>query len=178
VDAPRGRSFVALEFRKDGQDKFIEVANEDSVMDTTAHASDDSWTETWQFTECDPTDGVFQFHVRGKANTGDGEVKDYELTSRRFRLQPASIKSYSTTVSGGRVRVRAEYEGLPASALATLAKRVRHGHAVVRVTKPGGAVEDVIALPDASGLEFTASVPNGSTASVVSITDGCLNTGR
>jgi neutral ceramidase len=178
IDAPRGRSFVSLEFDRDGDSAgFVRVADEDSVMDTTQHHSDDSWTETWQFTECDATDGRYRFRARGRANTGGGE-EDYEAVSRPFRLQPASIKSYSTTVGGGVARVRAEYEGLPASALATLARRVRHGFAVLRVTRPGGAVEDVIALPDSRGLEFRAGVPDGSSVSVVSIEDACGNTGR
>ena len=179
IDAPRGRPFVTLEYDEDGPPaEFETVATEDSVLDTTRHNRDDTWTETWQFTECDSTTGRYRFHVRGRANKGDGEVSDYEVTSDPFRLEPAAIKSYSTTVSGGVARVRAEYEGLPDNAIAVLPRRVRHGFAIVRVTRPGGAVEDVVALPDSNGLEFRASVPNGSTASTVLIRDACGNTGR
>jgi neutral ceramidase len=177
IDAPRNRAFVTLEYDNPADSAgFGTVSTEDSVMDATQHASDDSWTETWQFTECDAL-GTYRFKVKGRANKGSGAA-DYDVTSRPFELRKAPIKSYSTTVSDGAVHVRAEYEGLPAGALAVLNRRVRHGFAVVRVTKPGGAVEDVVAPIDAKGLEFTTKVPSGSTASVVSITDDCLNTGR
>jgi neutral ceramidase len=177
IDAPRNRPFVTLEYDRPGDSAgFGTVSTEDSVMDTTQHASDDSWTETWQFTECDAL-GTYRFRIKGRANKGPGAA-DYELLSKPFELRKASIKSYSTTVADGTVRVRAEYEGLPAGALAVLNRRVRHGFAIVRVTRPGGAVEDVPAPIDARGLEFTAKVPNGSTASVVSIADDCGNTGR
>jgi neutral ceramidase len=176
IDAPRGKSFVTLEYRPGTSGPFRPVATEDSVMDTTQHAADDSWTETWQFTECDAL-GQYRFVARGRAVT-DGPASDYTATSEPFTLRTASIKSYSTTVSGGMARVRAEYEGLPNPALATLAKRVRHGFAVLRVTKPGGEVEEVIAPIDSRGLEFRAGVPDGSSVSVVSIEDACGNTGR
>jgi neutral ceramidase len=177
VDAPRNGAFVTLEYdAPGGPTQFRAVSTEDSVMDTTRHAADDSWTETWQFTECDAL-GTYRFHVRGKA-VQSGPASDYEVISNPFELRRASIKSYSTTVSNGAVHVRAEYEGLPSAALAVLNRRVRHGFAIVRVTRPGGAQEDVIAPIDSAGLEFRASVPNGSTASVLSIEDACGNTGR
>ena len=176
VDAPRGKPFVTLEYQPPEGGAFRAVSTEDSVLDTTQHAGDDSWTETWQFTECDAV-GKYRFHVRGKA-VQSGPASDYEVISNAFQLKPASIKSYSTTVANGVATVKAEYEGLPAAPLAALTKRVRHGFAVLRVTKPGGAVEDMLALPDSKGLEFRVSVPNGSTVSVVSIEDACGNTGR
>jgi hypothetical protein len=141
-------------------------------MDTTRHANDDSWTETWQFTECDAL-GQYRFVARGRAAGGD-----YTATSEAFTLRPASIKSYSTSVDGAVARVRAEYDGLPGSALATLSRRVRHGFAVLRVTRPGGASEEVIAPIDSRGLEFRVGVPNGASVSVLSIEDACGNTGR
>ena len=50
---PRGATFVALQYEQD-PGEFRTVATEDGVLDTTAFDdSDDSWTETWQFTECD-----------------------------------------------------------------------------------------------------------------------------
>lgn len=175
VDAPRTKAFVSLEYKlPDG--KFTTVSTDDSVLDTTMHGRDDTWTETWQFTECDAL-GTYRFHVRGRAVKDGPTATSYDTFSREFQPRPATIKSYSTTVSDGAVHVRAEYQGLPANSLAALSRRVRHGVAVVRVTKPGGAVEEVFASPDSRGLEFRASVPNGSTAKVVSIVDGCLNTG-
>ena len=174
IDAPRGRAFVTLEYETPRG--FRAVATEDSVMDTTRHHNDDSWTQTWQFTECDAA-GRYRFRVRGRANKGGG-VTDYEVYSRPFELQPGSIKSYSTTISDGVARVRAEYTGFPEQPLAVLPKRVRHGVAVLRVTAPDGAVNEVLALPDSRGLEFRAGVPAGSRVEVVSIEDACGNTGR
>jgi hypothetical protein len=172
IDAPRGKAFVTLEYQPPGGGSFRAVSTEDSVMDTTRHAADDTWTETWQFTECDAL-GKYRFVVRGRQAPGT----DYTVTSSTFELKGAPIKSYSTTVSDGVAHVRAEYGGLPADALAALTKRVRHGVAVVQVTRPGGAVEEVLALPDSQGLEFRVGVPAGSTAKVVSIEDACGNTG-
>jgi len=145
-------------------------------MDTTRHHADDSWTDTWQFTECDAL-GQYRFVARGRA-VKDGPEDDYTVESEPFTLRPTSIKSYSTTVSDGMVRIRAEYENLPTSALATLARRVRHGVAALIVTRPGGASEEAFAFPDSRRLEFVARVPNGSNVSVVSIEDACGNTGR
>jgi neutral ceramidase len=173
IDAPRSKPFVTLEHLENG--KFVASSTDDSVMDTTHRASDDTWTETWQFTECDAL-GTYRFHVRGKAFIS-APNQDYETISKPFELRKAPLKSYSTTVSNGVAHVRAEYTGLPSEALAVLDRRVRHGFAVLRVTEPGGAVNDVIALPDANRLEFRASVPAGSKVAVVSIEDACGNTG-
>jgi hypothetical protein len=174
IDAPRGRAFVTLEY--DGGSGFRPVATEDSVLDTTRHHADDSWTETWQFTECEAL-GRYRFRVRGRANKGDGE-DDYEVVSRAFELRPATIKSFFAAVEGGVAKVRAEYE-LPGTPLAALTRRVRHGFAVIRFDPPSGPLQETIALPDSRGLEFRASVPAGSTLdAVVSIEDACGNPGR
>src|SRR5207253_1505400 len=69
VDAPRGKAFVTLE--RQGAHGFEPVATEDSVVDVTEHARDQTWTETWQFTECDPL-GTYRFTVHGMANKGSG----------------------------------------------------------------------------------------------------------
>jgi neutral ceramidase len=169
VDAPRGRPFVTLERRIGGS--FQAVATEDSVFDTT-RVDNDVWTETWQFMECDAL-GTYRFVVRGVSSAGAyrTESKAFELT-RNTRLA-----SYSATVTGGIARVRAEYTGFPAAPLAVLPKRVRHGFAILRVTRPDGAVEEIPAFPDSNGLEFRASVPSGSSVKVVSIEDACGNTG-
>ena len=144
-------------------------------MDTTQHHNDDSWTETWQFTECDAL-GRYRFRVRGRANRG-GSVGDYEVTSRVFALVPGAIRSYSATEAGGVARVRAEYE-LPGTPLAALARRVRHGFAVIEFDPPSGPIQEAVALADARGLEFRGGVPAGSSVRVLSIEDACGNTGR
>ncbi|MDQ3935040.1 MAG: hypothetical protein M3340_10485, partial [Actinomycetota bacterium] len=173
IDAPRGRAFVTLEH--DDGSGFKAVGTEDSVMDATQHSGDDSWTETWQFTECDPF-GRYRFRVRGRANTGGGE-DDYTLTSEPFELKPGTIKSYLATESGGVARVRAEYD-LPSTPLAALARRVRHGFAVIEFDPPAGPIQETLALPDSRGLEFRANVPAGSSIKVLSVEDACGNTGK
>ena len=175
IDAQRGRAFVTLEYSPAEGAPFRAVATEDSVMDTIQHHNDDSWTETWQFTECDAL-GRYRFRVRGRANRG-GSVGDYEVTSRVFALVPGAIRSYSATEAGGVARVRAEYE-LPGTPLAALARRVRHGFAVIEFDPPSGPIQEAVALADARGLEFRAGVPAGSSIRVLSIEDACGNTGR
>jgi hypothetical protein len=169
IDAPRGKAFVTLERRSRGA--FKAVATEDSVADTTRHARDDSWTETWQFAECDAL-GTYRFVVRGRANTGD-----YKVTSKPFELRRfTGIEVFSKTVAGGVARVRAEYGGYPDDPLMALPRRVRTGYAALRVKTPGGAVVRRIAKPDAAGLEFTARVSPGSTIESASVEDACGNT--
>jgi len=60
--------------------------------------------------------------------------------------------------------------------LADLPLRVRTGFAVLTVKKPDGSVDDVVALPDPAGLEFTARVPDGSAIQSISVEDSCGNT--
>ena len=173
VDAPRDKAFVTLE--RQGAHGFEPVATEDSVVDVTEHARDQTWTETWQFTECDPL-GTYRFTVHGMANKGSG-VGPYSATSKPFDLgKSTNISVYSKSVSDGRAHVRAEYGGFPMRPLADLPLRVRTGFAVLTVKKPDGSVDDVVALPDPAGLEFTARVPDGSTIQSISVEDSCGNT--
>ena len=170
VDAPRGKAFVTLE-RRSGSG-WGPVATEDSVADTTRHAADDSWTETWQFAECDAL-GMYRFVVRGRANTGDYRVASEPFQLRRF----TGIEVFSKTIAGGVAHVRAEYSDYPADPLLALPQRVRTGYALVRLRTASGATVERIARPDADGLEFTARVPAGATIRSVSVEDGCGNTG-
>jgi hypothetical protein len=175
VDAPRGRPFVTLEYRPGTSGPFTAVSTDDSVADTTQRDRNDVWTETWQFTECDAA-GQYRFSVRGVA-VQDGPQSDYTTSSRTFTLTKAGINVYRKQVADGVARIRAEYTGLPANALTVLNRRVRHGFAVLRVRRPDGSSEEVIALPDAKRLEFVASVPAGATVDVVSVEDACGNSG-
>ena len=176
IDAPRGRAFVTLEYDEDDRgDDFVAVATEDSVIDTTQRDRTGVWTETWQFTECDAI-GRYRFRVRGRA-VKNGPEADYNVTSEPFTLGQAGIDVYSKKVENGVARVRAEYTGLPENALGVLNRRVRHGFAVLRITRPGGASEEVIAPIDSKRLEFTASVPAGASVTVVSVEDACGNVG-
>jgi neutral ceramidase len=173
VDAPRGRAFVTLEFETPSG--FRPVSTDDSVVDTTQRTSDTVWNERWQFTECDAP-GRYRFVVRGVA-AKTGPQAPYTTTSRPFEVTRAGISVYSKKVENGVARVRAEYTSLPTDALTVLNRRVRHGFAVLRVTRPGGASEEVIAPIDSKGLEFATRVPAGASVDVVSIEDACGNTG-
>jgi neutral ceramidase len=170
IDAPRGKPFVTLERRSAGV--FKPVGTDDSVADITRHAADDSWTETWQFTECDAL-GTYRFVVRGRANTGD-----YKVTSKPFELRRATgIDVFSKFTAGGVAHVKAEYTGFPDEPLMALPRRVRTGYALLRLKKPNGEVVERLAFPLApDGLEFTGKVPPAATLESVSIEDGCGNT--
>ncbi len=75
--------------------------------------------------------------------------------------------------------MRAEYAGLPANALAVLARRVRHGVASIEFDPPNGPLQETFAFSDSRGLEFTARVPDGSRVTqVLSVEDLCGNSGR
>jgi neutral ceramidase len=173
IDAPRGKTFVTLE--RKGPNGFAPVATEDSVLDVTEHGRGDTWTETWQFTECDAL-GTYRFVVRGVANRGGGAAP-YRVESKPFELRKsAALSVFSKTIGGGAAHVRAEYGGYPDRPLSALPHRVRSGFAVVRLKLPGGVTER-IALPDADRLEFTTPVPPGATIQSVAVEDGCGNTG-
>ena len=178
IDAPRGRPFVTLEYDnpETSATDFAAVAHDDSVMDATqVDHKTGVWTETWQFTECDAL-GRYRFRVRGRA-VKDGPAADYEAISEPFTLTRADVNVYSRKVEDGVARARAEYTGLPANALAVLNRRVRHGVAIMRITRPGGASEEVPVPIDAKRLEFATSVPAGASVSVLSVEDACGNTG-
>jgi hypothetical protein len=172
VDAPRDHTFVTLE-HKVGSD-WQTVGTEEGLNDTTEHASDHVWTETWQFGACDPT-GTYRFHVTGVADKGSGPAA-YEVTSNEFELQPTAPLTYDLpSVSGGTARLLARYPDPGANVLLALPKRVRTGSAQLKVTPPGGSPSVVTAHPDAERLRFTAPAAPGSAVEVVSIEDGCGN---
>lgn len=179
IDAPRGGRFVTLEYDnpRTPVEDFAAVAHDDSVMDTTqVDHKTGVWTETWQFTECDAL-GRYRFHVRGRAVRDGPEEGDYEAISEPFTLTRAGIGIYSTKVENGVARVRAEYTGLPNNALAVLNRRVRHGVAILRITRPGGASEEVEAPIDSRRIEFARSIPAGASATALAVEDLCGNTG-
>lgn len=186
VDAPRDQAFVRLERRVGSA--FQTVATEDSLYDTTELRGDtqgnEVWTHTFEFHECVPL-GTYRFVVRGMANKGNGVVP-YGITSASFEVRRQTrIRVLEKSLTGGVARVRAEYprdNGTPATGaddftLTALPQRVRTGFAVLRVREARGAVSEVIALPDASRLAFTARLPAGATYDVVSVEDACGNTG-
>ena len=180
VDAPRGATFVALQYEQ-APGEFRTVATEEGVLDTTVledsntpSGSDDSWIETWQFTECDRI-GRYRFAVTDMASrTSDAAATPYEVTSESFELQriPA-LGVIDSQVTGGTARVRAEYPD-PGKALVALPRRVRDGVAELTVRESTGD-RQVTATPDAQRLAFEAPVEPGATIVVDDVRDGCGN---
>jgi neutral ceramidase len=168
LEAPRGRSLVTLE-RREGS-SWRAAGSDDGFYDTTERGPDDVYTETWQFTECDPT-GEYRFRVRGRADRGSGS-EDYELTSQPFRLEPAALTVGQPSVSGGVARVRVTYPDPGKDALLALPTFVRSGFASLEVDG-----RRVRALPDPSGVDFVARVREGASVRGLGARDACGNTG-
>jgi len=180
VDAPRGATFVALQYEQ-APGEFRTVATEEGVLDTTAlddsdtpDGSDDSWIETWQFTECDRV-GNYRFAVTGMASRTSGAAPTpYEVISRPFELQPIpALQVIDSTVIDATARVRARYPD-PGPALVALPRRVRDGTAELTVRESTGD-RQVTATPDAQRLAFEAAVEPGSTIEAVRVRDTCGN---
>jgi neutral ceramidase len=171
VDAPRGETLVRLERLVGGEWRV--VGTEEGPEDTTAFdQSADTWTETWQFSECDPL-GTYRFRATGRSMASPGtEPEPYEAVSREFELLPTPPLEIigAPTVSGTTARVRARYPD-PGETLLAVARRVRHGSATIRLA--GG--REVVATPDDQGLAFEAKVPAGSEIQDVAVSDGCGN---
>jgi neutral ceramidase len=170
VDAPRGHALVSLQLRSG--DGWRTVGTEDGPEDITVWDDEaQTWSETWQFDECDPL-GTYRFHVSGRAiRSGGGEAEDYELDSQTFELGPMEpLEVIDAVVDGEIARVRARYPG-PGPALLALPRRVADGSATISLAG-GGEVE---ATPDSQGLAFEATVPAGSEIDSVSVTDACGN---
>ncbi len=176
VDAPRGATFVALQ-HEEAPGEFRTVATEEGVLDTTAFDdSDDSWTETWQFTTCDRL-GRYRFVVTGMASGSEGAAAEpYEVVSRPLTLEAIpSLGIIDSNVAGdGTARVRARYPD-PGPALLALPRRVRDGVAELSVREPDGDVRVVDAAPDEERLGFEAQVEPGSTIDTVRVRDECGN---
>jgi neutral ceramidase len=170
VDAPRGETLVRLERFVDGQWRL--VGTEDGPRDTTSFdQASDAWTETWQFSACDPL-GTYRFRVTGMAVRSAGAAPEsYAVTSDSFELGPAEpIEVVQAGVSGTTARVVARYPN-PGDPLVALPRRVRDGTATI--TLAGG--NEVTATPDANRLGFEAKVPPGASVQSISVTDGCGN---
>jgi neutral ceramidase len=168
LEAPRGRSFVTLE-RREGS-SWRAFGTDDGFFDTTERGPGDVYTETWQFTECDPA-GEYRFRVRGRADRGSGP-EDYEVTSRPFRVEPASLSVGQPAVSGGFARVRGVYPDPGTAALLALPRFARSGFA--RLEVDGRRVR---ANPDPNGVDFVAKVRDGASVRAIDVRDGCGNAG-
>jgi len=170
VDAPRSETFVSLQHLEGGE--WRTIGTEDGPEDVTVYdESAGTWTDTWQFSNCEPL-GTYRFRVTGMAVTAPGgDAEPYVATSEEFDLGAmAPLTVSEQTVDGGTARVRAVYPN-PGPALLALPRLVRTGTATIELA--GG--EQVTAQPDAEGLAFEADVPAGSTISEVEVADSCGN---
>jgi neutral ceramidase len=172
IDLQRGRAFVTVQRSDAGT--WRTAFTDDSFQDATERTGRDVWTETVQFGACDAR-GTYRIVVDGFADKGDG-VKPYRVVSRSFEVGAVKLEPGAVAVDGTTARVKVRYPAPPAESLLALPRLVRGGEAVLRVTPPGGTPRDMVATPDPEAATFTAAVPAGSTAVLVSATDGCGNT--
>jgi neutral ceramidase len=174
-DAPRGSAFVSVEhLERDGS--WRAIATDDGFQDVTERIRDDgSWRETFQFADCDPL-GPYRFHVRGRADRGDGP-RAYETVSRIFELKPVTLTSQPPSVVGSVALVRALYPDPGQATLMATPRLASSGRAVLEVTAPGRRPRRVGAAADPQRFGYVAGVPAGSTVRVLSVDDGCGNSG-
>lgn len=174
-DAPRGRTFVAVEHReRDGS--WRTIGTDDGFQDITERTREDgSWTETFQFSDCDPL-GTYRFHVRGQADRGNGP-EPYEAVSRTFELGATTLTPQPPVVSGSVAVVRATYPDPGDGTLMATPRFASTGQALLEVTSPDGRDRRMRVAADPSRLAYVASVSQGSTVRVLSVVDGCGNRG-
>jgi neutral ceramidase len=175
-DAPRGSAFVTVEHReRDGS--WRAIATDDGFQDITERTREDgSWTETFQFADCDPL-GTYRFHVRGRADKGAGPAP-YEAVSRDFELTAASLRSQPPSVVGSVATVRALYPDPGEGTLMAMPRLVGAGQAVVEVTRPGQGARRERVAADPVKLAFVVNVPAGASVRTLSVTDACGNRGQ
>jgi neutral ceramidase len=172
IEVRRGEAFVTVERWAHGG--WRPAFTDDSYQDATARTGRDVWTETVQFSECDPL-GTYRIAVDGRADRGRG-VEPYRVVSSAFTVAPVRLQAGTPAVEGDTARVRGFYPAPAAGSLLAIPRLVRTGRAVLRVTPPGGEPATVTALPEAETGAFAASVPAGSAVELLSIEDGCGNT--
>ena len=167
VDAPRGKTFVALQ-RRTGDD-WTTVDTDDGYRDTTQRGQGNVWTETFQFETCFPT-GSYRFHVTGRAVRSDGAAPSaYTVDSQPFAVAPVPIAA-SPSTSGGTASVRPLYRDPGDGALVALPRLVRD--ATVTFTLADGSTV-AGSDPDDDG---TYTAPAAAEATGVSVRDHCGNT--
>lgn len=176
-DAPRGRAFVSVEHReRDGS--WRTIATEDGFQDITERTREDgSWTETFQFADCDPI-GTYRFRVRGRADTGSGP-EAYGAMSREFELTPTPVSAQAPSVAGSVATVRALYPDPGEGTLMATPRLVGTGQAIVEVTRPGRRARRLRVAADPAKLAFVVrGVPSGGSVRVLSVSDACGNRGQ
>jgi hypothetical protein len=176
VDAPRAQALVSVEHREsDGS--WRAIATDDGFQDITERTREDgSWTETFQFADCDPL-GTYRFHVRGRADRGAGAAP-YEVVSREFTVGATTLTPQPPAVSGSVAVVRATYPDPGEKTLMATPRFATTGQALVEVTQPGRRrARRVRVAADPARYGFAVSVPAGGSVRVLSVVDGCGNRG-
>jgi len=179
LDPPRGATFVAIQ--RQARTSWRTVATEDSVADILELDDEANvWTETLQL-DASTRPGTYRFLVRGRAERGGSlaraAAEPYTVRSCTFAVHRLeTIAPGKPRVSGKRARVTASYPDPGEDILIALPRRVRSGRATLRVERPGGDAERVVAKPDAGRLAFTAAVPRGSDVRVIEVRDAAGNT--
>jgi neutral ceramidase len=172
TEVRRNQAFVTVQREVSGA--WRTAFTDDSYQDTTERTGRDVWTETVQFTECDPV-GRYRIVVDGRADKGAG-VAPYQVVSNPFEVTPVKLEAGTPVVDGETARVKGRYPAPAANSLLALPRLVRTGSAQLRVTPPGGEPRTVTALPEEGTGAFAATVPAGSAVELLSLRDGCGNT--
>jgi len=174
VDAPRGGTFVTLERQAKGG-AWTVAGTDDAYFDTVARDDEDVWTETWQFNHCNKL-GNYRFRVVGVADRGAGPTP-YAVTSNPFAVgRIENLKPGTLQVRRGRATVKATYPDPGKTSILALPRLVRHGYATLKMRR-GGKTRRVKARQNRAKTAYTARVPTGWSVRLVSIRDGCGNTG-
>lgn len=175
VDAPHDRAFVTLERQATGG-HWVAVGTDDGLRDTTV-LKDGTWTDTWQFSQCDAL-GSYRFNVTGNADRGAG-VRGYELTSDTFRLGAlAPLQLGELTVSRTRVAgVLITYPDPGKNTLLALPRLMRSGRVTVAYLTRAGRYRSVSAkAPRGTTPAWSVRLPRGAKrVSVARAQDGCGN---
>jgi hypothetical protein len=170
IDAPDDAAFVALQ-RRVG-DAWRTEATDDGPADTTVHAGDGTWTETFQFDRC-TTPGDYRFAVTGRADKGSGPAP-YSVASRPFTVGALTLQADPVQLAGGVARVVLRYPD-PGAALLALPRLVEDGTATLQLVSASGARRTVTARFDPATGAFAAPAPGAVSARLVHAADGCGN---
>lgn len=174
VDVSHDHALVTLE-RAAGLGRWVAVGTDDGLRDTTA-LHNGTWTETWQFDECD-LEASYRFHVTGEADRGAG-VKPYELTSSTFRLGPLPDLSIGkVTVNPHRIAsVLVTYPDPGKSTLLALPRLLRKGRVVFAYFDRHARYRTATAKPPKATAMWTARLGRGAhNVSVRLAKDRCGN---
>lgn len=175
VDAPHGRALVTMERRGKGG-RWIGVGTDDGLRDTT-EVSGTTWTDTWQFGECDVL-GTYRFRVTGDADRGGG-VRAYEIVSNTFSLKKlAPLQLGKLTVSGHHIaRVMVTYPDPGKDVLIAVPRLLRSGRVTLAYRGASGHYRTINAKAPKGDANWSVRLPRGArNVSVRLAKDRCGNT--